>query len=57
MQALLLLLNLWFQVGLEESIDKLMNEKIKIISLESWFLVLPQLLARINVTNPLIKKT
>ena len=56
-QDLLLLLNIWFKVGMEESIDKLMNEKIEIISLDSWFLVIPQLLARINVTNPLIRKT
>ena len=57
LQDLLLLLNIWFQVGMEKSIDKLMNEKIEIISLDSWFLVIPQLLARINVTNPLIRKT
>ena len=57
LQDLLLLLNIWFQVGAEGSIDKLMNESIEIISLESWFLVIPQLLARINITNPLIRKT
>ena len=57
LQDLLLLLNIWFQVGMEESIDKLMNEKIDIISLDSWFLVIPQLLTRINVTNPLIRNT
>jgi FKBP12-rapamycin complex-associated protein len=27
------------------------------ISLESWFLIIPQILARINMTNPLIRKT
>ena len=42
---------------MEESIDNLMNEKIDTISLDSWILVIPQLLARINVTNPLIRKT
>ena len=57
LQDLLLLLDIWFKVGIEESIDHLMNEKISIISLESWFMVIPQLLARINVTNPLIRKT
>ena len=57
LQDLLLLLNIWFQVGMEESIDKLMNEKIDIISLDSWFPIIPQLLARINVTNPFIRKT
>ena len=57
LQDLLLLLDIWFKVGIEESIDNLMNEKISIISLESWFMVIPQLLARINVTNPLIRKT
>jgi FKBP12-rapamycin complex-associated protein len=34
-----------------------MNEKIEIISMDSWFMVIPQLLTRINVTNPLIRKT
>ena len=57
LQDLLLLLNIWFQVGMEESIDKLMNEKIDIISLDSWFMIIPQLLARINVINPFIRKT
>ena len=57
LQDLLLLLNIWFKAGIEKSIDKLMNEKIDIISLDSWFLVIPQLLARINVTNPLIRNT
>ena len=57
LQDLLLLLNIWFQVGMEQSIDKLMNENIDNISLDSWFLVIPQLLARINVTNPLIRNT
>ena len=57
LQDLLLLINIWFQIGNEEYIDKLMNEKIDIISIECWLLVIPQLLARINITNPLIKKT
>ncbi len=34
-----------------------MNKNIDIISLDSWFLVIPQLLARINVKNPLIRST
>ena len=57
LQDLLLLINIWFQIGNEEYIDKLMNEKIDIISTDCWLLVIPQLLARINVTNPLIRKT
>ena len=57
LQDLLLLLNIWFQVGMEESIDKLINEKIDVISLESWILVIPQLLARINLKNPFIRNT
>ena len=57
LQDLLLLLDIWFKVGIKEQIDKLINEKISIISLESWFMVIPQLLARINVTNPLIRNT
>ena len=57
LQDLLLLLNIWFQVGMEETINKLMNEKIDIIPLDSWCLVIPQLLARINVINPLIRNT
>ena len=57
LQDLLLLINIWFQIGNEEYIDKLMQEKIDVISIECWLLVIPQLLARINITNPLIKKT
>ena len=57
LQDLLLLINIWFQIGNEEYIDKLMNEKIDIISIECWLLIIPQLLARINITNPLIRKT
>ena len=57
LQDLLLLLNIWFKVGNEQKIDNLMNEKINTISLDSWILVIPQLLARINITNPLIRKT
>ena len=34
-----------------------MNEKIDIISIQCWMLVIPQLLARINISNPLIRKT
>ena len=57
LQDLLLLLDIWFKVGKEEIIDKLINEKIEIISMDSWFMVIPQLLTRINTQNPLIRKT
>ena len=57
LQDLLLLINIWFQIGNEEYIDKLIHEKIDMISIECWLLVIPQLLARINVTNELIRKT
>lgn len=32
-----------------------MNKNRIFISLDSWFLVMPQLLAGINITNPLIR--
>ena len=54
---LLLLLDIWYKVGKEEIIDKIMNEKIEIISMDSWLMVIPQLLTRINTPNPLIRKT
>ena len=57
LQDLLRLIDIWFQVGQEETINKLMCECIEGIQLESWILVIPQLLARINVTNPLIRNT
>ena len=56
-QDLLLLLNIWFQVGTEESINNLILRAINDISLENWALVIPQLLARINIANPLIRNT
>ena len=56
-QDLLLLLNIWFRVGTEESINDLIKTGINVISLENWALVIPQLLTGINMTNPLIRKT
>ena len=57
LQDLLLLLDIWFRVGNEEIIDKIMNEKIEIISIDIWSMVIPQLITRINKPNPLIRKT
>ena len=56
-QDLLLLLNIWFQVGTEDSINNLILKGITSISLENWTLVIPQLLARINISNTLIRNT
>ena len=56
-QDLLLLLNIWFLVGTEESINNLIMQGINDISLENWALVIPQLLTRTNIVNPLIRKT
>ena len=57
LQDLLLLLNIWFQTGVEQSINNIMIKGIDDIPLKNWILVIPQLLTRINVENPLIKKS
>ena len=57
LQDLLRLIDLWFNMGDKEEIDKLIHKAFEMIDLDSWLLVIPQLLARVNIIDERIKNS
>ena len=55
LQDLLRLIDVWFIMGEKEEIDKLLNKSFEMIDLDSWLLVIPQLLARVNIIDERIR--
>ena len=55
LQDLLRLIDIWFIMGDKEEIDKLLNKSFEMIDLDSWLLVIPQLLARVNIVDERIR--
>jgi hypothetical protein len=50
-------LKLWFQHGNLPEIEKLLREGFRKIDLKLWIEVIPQLLARIDIKDDVIKTT
>jgi FKBP12-rapamycin complex-associated protein len=57
LQDLLRLVDVWFQIGDDETLLNLIRESFNKISIDSWLVVIPQLLARVNIKNEYIRKT
>jgi FKBP12-rapamycin complex-associated protein len=57
LQDLLRLIDVWFIMGDNEEVDKLLNKTFNQIDLDSWLLVIPQLLARVNIIDDRIKNS
>ena len=57
LQDLLRLLKLWFKHGDAPEIEHAIMSSFGIIDIDSWLLVLPQILARIDIRNPVIRNT
>lgn len=57
LQDLLRLIDVWFLMGDREEIDDLINSAINKIDLDSWLLVIPQLLARVIIIDERIKNS
>ena len=57
LQDLLRLIDLWFQVGTYDEVNTIIMKSFKQISIESWLLVIPQLLARVGITNEQIRNS
>ena len=55
LQGLLRLIDIWFEIGGNLEIDKLIRDSFKEIGYEKWLLVLPQLLARVGVKNEIVR--
>jgi FKBP12-rapamycin complex-associated protein len=57
LQDLLRLIDVWFIMGENEEIEKLIYKSFDIINIDSWLLVIPQLLARVNIVNEKIRNS
>ena len=57
LQDLLRLIDLWFQVGSDSTLNELIMTSFDQIAIESWLMVIPQLLARVGVTNETIRNS
>ena len=57
LQDLLRLVDVWFQIGDDETLINLIRESFNKISIDSWLVVIPQLLASVNIKNDYIRKT
>jgi len=54
-QDTLRLLTLWFAHGRHEGVSQAVNEGVKLVSVDTWLGVIPQLIARINQPNHLVR--
>ena len=57
LQDILRLIDIWFQVGNDEELNKLILESFEQIAIESWLLVIPQLLARVGIKDETIRNS
>ena len=57
LQNLLRLLKLWFQQGDQPDIEQIMRASFEIIDINTWLAIIPQILARIDMKNMIVKKT
>ena len=57
LQDLLRIIEIWFQVGEDITVIKLIKQSFIKIDIDTWLQVLPQLLARVNTKNELIQES
>ncbi|KAF1821278.1 TOR1 phosphatidylinositol 3-kinase [Dissoconium aciculare CBS 342.82] len=56
LQDILRLLTLWFSHGHQPEVARTINESIKSLATETWLEVIPQLIARINQPNRIVRE-
>lgn len=57
LQNLLRIIDIWFIMGGNDMINDLIQSCINEIDVESWITVIPQLLARVNILDEIIRKS
>lgn len=53
-QDVLRLLTLWYRYGRHEEVRAEIKEGIKVVSVDTWLVAIPQLMARIHMEEPYI---
>ncbi|KAE9399554.1 phosphatidylinositol 3-kinase [Gymnopus androsaceus JB14] len=57
LQDTLRLLTLWFKFGSHENVSNAMTQGFAKVGIDTWLHVIPQIIARIQTPNPLIRQT
>lgn len=57
LQNLLRLIKLWYRHGNLEKIEHIVRDSFEQIDLKVWINVIPQLLARVDIKDPIIRKS
>ncbi|KAF3938362.1 hypothetical protein ABW19_dt0205056 [Dactylella cylindrospora] len=57
LQDTLRLLTLWFAHGGHTQVNTAINEGFSIVSIDTWLAVIPQLIARINQPDPVVRRS
>jgi FKBP12-rapamycin complex-associated protein len=56
LQDTLRLLTLWFKYGYQQDVNIAISEGFGTVSIDTWLEVIPQLIARIHATSPLVRR-
>lgn len=56
LQDILRLLTLWFTHGHTHDVEKALEEGFERISISTWLIVVPQIIARIDTTKPSVRR-
>ena len=56
LQDLLRLLTLWFRYGGDARVDAALSDGFALVHVDTWLLVIPQIIARINAPQPRVRK-
>jgi FKBP12-rapamycin complex-associated protein len=56
LQDTLRLLTLWFKYGFQQDVNSVIAEGFATVSIDTWLEVIPQLIARIHASSPLVRR-
>jgi FKBP12-rapamycin complex-associated protein len=55
LQDILRLLTLWFTWGSAPDVEAALQEGFGLVSIDTWLVVIPQIIARIHTNNPQVR--
>lgn len=56
LQDILRLLTLWFTWGSAPDVEAALQEGFGLVSIDTWLVVIPQIIARIHTNNPQVRR-
>ena len=55
-QDILRILTIWFEYGHEEQVERELRKGFNTVNIDTWLLVIPQIIARIHATQPVVRE-